>query len=401
MTFALYRRETALPCGTSASAKSRLRVIQVTPRYHPYAGGVETHVWEVSRRLARRGVAITVLTTDPSGRLPSREIIDGVEILRVRAWPGDRDYYFAPGIYRVIRTGLWDVVHVQSYHTAVPPLAMAAALRSGMPYVVTFHGGGHSSRLRNALRALQWALLRPQLARAARLIAVAKFEMRFFSRQLRIPLERFIYIPNGADLPNPPAATSQSGVRRRGTLIASVGRLERYKGHQRVIAALPHLLTQQPDTHLWIAGTGPYEPELRRMARRLGVADRVEIRAIPWEDRGQMALELMKSNLVVLLSEYETHPIAVLEAIGLGIPTLVADTSGLSELAQQGLARAIPLRSSAEQVAAAMLGQLCNPLAHEELHLPSWDDASDQLLALYQTVDDLSGKCSCLAGNPT
>ena len=44
-----------------------------------------------------------------------------------------------------------------------------------------------------------------------------------------------------------------------------------------------------------------------------------------------MAEELSQAALVVLLSEYETHPIAVLEAVALGRPALVAATSGLSE----------------------------------------------------------------------
>ena len=100
----------------------------------------------------------------------------------------------------VVRAGDWDLVHVQSYHSAVAPLAMLAALRAGLPYVVTFHGGGHSSRMRNAMRPLQWFALRPLLARARKLIAVAEFEAERFSSALRLPRERFVVIPNGSDL---------------------------------------------------------------------------------------------------------------------------------------------------------------------------------------------------------
>src|SRR5256885_198665 len=82
-----------------------LRLLQVTARYFPYMGGVETHVYEVSRRMAEAGVHVTVLTSDPSGRLPVHEEKDGVHIQRVRAWPAERDYYFAPGVYPVIARG--------------------------------------------------------------------------------------------------------------------------------------------------------------------------------------------------------------------------------------------------------------------------------------------------------
>jgi glycosyltransferase involved in cell wall biosynthesis len=360
-----------------------LRVLLVTPRYFPYMGGVENHVYQVAQRLARAGVDVTVLTTDPGGQLPTNEQSGGVKIRRVRAWPAKRDYYFAPDICRVITCGSWDIVHIQSYHTLVAPLAMLAALRADIPYVVTFHGGGHSSWLRNALRGIQRVLLRPLLARAERLIAIARFEIAFFGKRLRLPQERFVYIPNGSDISTvvrPAPATTD------GTLIASVGRLERYKGHHRIIAALPYILEQRPDVRLWIAGTGPYEPALRRMAKKLGVADRVEIRAIPAIDRERMAMELSKAALVTLLSEYETHPIAALEALALGCSVLVADTSGLSELAGQGFARAIPLASSAEQVAAAVLSLLRQPLAPPRLDLPTWDTCAGDLLALYLNI---------------
>ena len=221
-----------------------LRMLMVTPRYWPFMGGVENHVYEVSRRLVRLGVDVTVLTTDPSGQLPSDELLGGIRVRRVRAWPAQRDYYFAPDIARLIQNGAWDLVHVQSYHTLVAPFAMLAARRARVPYVVTFHGGGHSSRLRTALRGAQRAVLRPLLSHAQRLIALAQFEIDFWSKQLGLPTDRFVCIPNGADLPQLTRSTRQASADR--TLIASVGRLERYKGHQRILAALPYILEECP-----------------------------------------------------------------------------------------------------------------------------------------------------------
>jgi glycosyltransferase involved in cell wall biosynthesis len=380
----------------SEPAKQPLRVLIVSPRFYPYQGGVQTHVYEVSRRLARAGADVTVLTTILDPRLPAEEQLEGINIRRVRAWPARRDYYFAPAIGRVIAQGGWDIVHVQSYHTLVAPMAMLAALRANIPYILTFHGGGHSSRLRQALRQIQWLLLRPLLARASRLVATARFETPLYGEKLRLPPAQFVFIPNGADLgatlSSPPAAEPAMSHVADSTLIASVGRLERYKGHHRVIEALPTLLEHEPNIHLWVAGSGPYEPDLRRLAQRLGVAEHIEIRAIPPVDRQGLARELSRAKLVTLLSEYETHPMAALEAIALGRPVLVADTSGLSELAQQGFARAIPLSSSPQEVAAAMLDQLRTPLVPPRIVLPTWDACANDLLALYREVLDVKSE---------
>src|ERR1022692_264251 len=94
----------------------KLRVLLVAARYFPYMGGLETHVYEVGRRLARVGVEVTILTTDLDGHLPTFEEVEGVQIRRVRAWPSNRDYYFAPAIYRIIINGQWDLIHCQGYH---------------------------------------------------------------------------------------------------------------------------------------------------------------------------------------------------------------------------------------------------------------------------------------------
>ena len=188
--------------------RQALRLLVATPRYLPSMGGVENHVYQVSQRLVRSGVQVTVLTTDPTGQLDPFEWMDGVAVWRVKAWPAQRDFYFAPGIYQAIRHGRWDLVHCQSYHTFVAPLAMLGALRAHIPYLVTFHGGGHSSRLRHAARGTQIRLLRPLLARARRLVAVANFEVEQFGAQLGLPRDRFVVIPNGCDLPGPASLAS-------------------------------------------------------------------------------------------------------------------------------------------------------------------------------------------------
>ncbi len=360
---------------------SNLRLLLVTARYAPYIGGIETHTREVGRRLAHNGVDVTVLTSDPSGRLPAREKRDGIQIRRVKAWPSDKDYYFAPGVSEIIANGQWDVIHSQGCHTFVPPLAMLAARRANIPYVVTFHTGGHSSAWRNRIRGLQWTVLHPLLVGAKRWIGVSQYEANYFRNRLNLPDDRLVVIPNGSDLPE-----LAEPVEVQPGLIISVGRLERFKGHQRVIAALPKVREQYPDARLLILGSGPYEAALRELTSDLGLSDHVEIRAIPPGERRQMAATLAQASLVVLLSEAESHPVAVMEALLLGRPVLVANTSGLHELAERQLVRAIPLESSPAEAATAIVEELQHPFVRSDLILPTWDDCAANLLTVYEDV---------------
>jgi len=370
------------------------RVLMVTPRYLPEMGGVERHVHEVATRLSARGATVRVITTDRTGTLPAGDTDEGVDVRRVRAHPARRDWLFAPGLPAAMREGDWDVVHVQSYHTAVAPLAMRTARRDGLPYVVTFHGGGHSQALRHSSRPLQRRVLAPLLRGADRLVAVARFEIEQYGAELGVPADRFALIPNGVDLPELPADQRPAPPDPAAPLVASVGRLEAYKGHRRVIEAFPYVLEQLPGARLWIAGTGPDETHLRELASRLGIGARVDVRAVPATDRLAMARELAGTSLVTLLSEFETHPIAALEALSLGRPLLVGTGSGVGELAERGLARSVPSGATPQEVARAILDELRDPLIPDEPDLPTWDDCADALFRLYCDVVEARAACA-------
>jgi glycosyltransferase involved in cell wall biosynthesis len=359
-----------------------MRILMVSARYFPFMGGIETHIHEVGTRLAARGHSVTVLTTDPTGQYPSEEDVGGMHVSRVKAWPQRSDWYFAPAVYRRMTQGDWDIVHVQGYHTLVTPLALIAAIRQRLQFVITFHSGGHSSRLRQAMRAFQRASLRPLISHARQLIAVSQFEADFFSSRMQLPRERFSVIPNGARA----ASIRPRDVGENSRLVISIGRLERYKGHHRAIAAFPDLLQRVPDARLLILGEGPYETQLRTLVRRLALEDYVTIGSIPPKERQRMADLLATAGLVVLFSEYEAHPVAVMEALSLGRQVLVSDTSGLHELAEKGLCRAVPLSASREQLASMMADELQNRREVPETSLPDWDRCADELFRVYEGV---------------
>jgi glycosyltransferase involved in cell wall biosynthesis/GT2 family glycosyltransferase len=361
------------------------RVLMVTPRSPLHQGGVERHVMEVSRRIAAAGAVAEVICTEPGGPKLQEEERDGVKIRTVRAWPAERDWCLAPRIWREMSRQPWDVVHVQSYHTFVAPLAMLRALTLGIPYVVTFHGGGHSSEARNRVRGLQRALLRPLLKRADRLVAVARFEIEEYGGELGIGAEKFVLIPNGTDLAFSGAGDS-NGKPEGPPTIASIGRLERYKGHHRVIGAFPYVLNREPRARLLVVGTGPYEEELREQARELGIEGEVEFTSTPPDRPTAMAELLRRISLVVLMSDFETHPLVALEAAAAGRRLLVADASGLAEIAEDGFARAIPLDESAEGIGVAVIEELAKPPQAKRPRLASWDECAAELLALYRSL---------------
>ena len=365
------------------------RILMVCGGFFPETGGIETHVYETSRRLSARGATVGVLTTDKTGQLPKREQLEGVSIVRVPAWPRSSDVRFAPGVFKEITRGGWDLVHVQGYHTFVAPLAMAAAKRARLPFVVTFHSGGHSSRLRNALRFPQHLVLGPLVRSASQIIGVSQYEATFFGRRMGLGRDKIVVVPNGGDLPRLAPAMARNDDKQ---LIVSIGRLVRYKGHQRAIEAMPHVLRRLPDARLHILGEGPYEGELRRLVRRLGLIDHVTIAPIASGDRRAMADFLASASLVVLFSDYEAHPVAAMEALSLRRKTIASNTTGFREMIESGHVRGAPAAASAEERARLMIEALEDDHIPEPFELPTWDDCVDRLAAIYRNVLDARSK---------
>jgi glycosyltransferase involved in cell wall biosynthesis len=362
-------------------ARARPRVLMVCARYVPFIGGIETHVYEVARRISAGGeFEVTVLTTDPTRQLPQDEVVDGVTVLRVPAWPRTRDYYIAPRISAVVgQPDRWDLVHCQGIHTPVPVLAMRAARRSGLPYVATFHTGGHSLRHRNALRSLQWRLIGGLLNDAVALVGVSRFEASLISAQAHLDGKPVTVIRNGGTLPAaPPGITAVPG------RILSPGRLERYKGHHRVIEALPDVVRQVPAAHLVILGRGPYEQELRDLATRLRVADRVSITSLDPGDRTGMAAAMARASVVAAMSDYEAHPVAVMEGLSSGRPVVGADTAGIGDLVAEGWVRGVPPGSTAGELARMLVAAMSAPPLVDPVKLPTWDSCTAELVDVYR-----------------
>ena len=109
-----------------------MKVLYVAPRYFPAMGGAETHVKEVSERLACRGHDVTVLTTHERGEptLPASEVINGVTVVRF-ASPHRCERLFnvaltVRGVHRLLgwvigldkRTGCWRSVRKRSRDSA-------------------------------------------------------------------------------------------------------------------------------------------------------------------------------------------------------------------------------------------------------------------------------------------
>lgn len=345
-----------------------MRIAQVCPLYSPYIGGVETHVEEVSKRLVRKGHEVTVISTDPSGRLPKSDVLEGVKVLRFPAFaPGDA-YYFSPSLSSYIKkAGGFDAVHAHGYH-AFPAYFAVRARAPKFIFTPHYHGRGHTP-FRDLLLKPYAFLGRRIFDRASRIICVSEFEKSLVCRDFKCD-GKVAVIPNGV---NKAEFKGLEPYPKGLKVILYVGRLEEYKGVQYVLRALPHLQWHR----LQIIGKGPYKEALLKEAKALGVQYRVSILAD--QTRDELLRWYATADVFAMLSKFEAYGITVAEALCAGVPCVVANGSALSEFVG-GSCKGVDLPIDGEALAEAIRAAAFNGVPANIL---DWDEVADMVLKVY------------------
>jgi len=351
-----------------------MKILQVCPRYYPSVGGVEEHVRNISKRLAKE-FEVSVLTTDPSGRLQNVQRIDNVEVRYFKSWAPNEAYFFSRDMRKYLAdySGGYDIVHAHSYH-ALPALYVALAKsQNKMIFTPHYHGSGHGW-FRNLLHVPYRLFGNRILQKADKLVCVSNYEKTLLLSNFNVDEGKVSVIPNGISLQEFKNPKKKCGKNR---IILYVGRLEEYKGVHYLIRVLRKL---DDDIVLEIVGKGPFKKKLVALAKKEGVAGRVRF----YQDLTRQILlqKYAEADLFALLSEHEAFSISVAEALASRTPCVVADTSALTEWVDDrncfGLSCPIDINDLSTLINIAMGKHVTN------LALPNWDDVSAKLARLYR-----------------
>jgi glycosyltransferase involved in cell wall biosynthesis len=308
-------------------------------------GGAQRIALETAVFLARSGWEVELWAgpqTGPEGSLHEEARRRGLRLREVpdlvREVAPARDARALAWLRREFARGRFDLVHTHSSKAGI--LGRHAASLARVPVRVhSVHGWGVTPDTPGPMRALFSALERGAARKTTALIAVSDAVRRAGLAEGIGRPEQYRVIRGGIALGPPPdeaarrRAREELGLPLEARVAGTIGRLDHAKDPVAAIAALAPLLAEDPSAHAVFVGDGPLRDEVRRAADRSGAPERILL-AGRRGDAGRLAPAF---DLFVLASRWEGFPLAVVEAMGAGLPVVSYDVAGVREAVADGV----------------------------------------------------------------
>ena len=201
-------------------------------------------------------------------------------------------------------------------------------------------------------------------------------------------------IPTGIDL-RPFREADGQVVRQKhnwgdDTVIISVGRLAKEKNFDTLLEAVAILMRTQPGIRLALVGDGIEERSLKKRAKDLGIAGRVEfVGAVPYEE---IPGYLKAADIFSFASVTETQGLVTMEAMAAGLPIAAVDASGTHDAVSDGK-EALLTENDSEALANALekiinSPPLRNRLVEGAVERVKWFDINHQARRLLEVYDE-------------
>jgi len=338
-----------------------MNVLLATPYDFSATGGVTVVVQTIGERLMRAGHRAVFLVPQYGGTL-KREEVDGIPLYRVpmrepvvAAHPLRSRAAFLlhlpatlRALAKILREERIEVVNVH-YFDRVWLYFFLLRRRLQFAFVVSVHG----SDVLGKLGAQNVEYLERRVDSIDRVVYCSDGFRRQVTSESSPLWMKSVPILNGIDTSGLPEAKAPSA-----DYITSVAHLREHKGQDTLLRAFAMIKDDFPHLGLRIVGEGPFRPELERVAKELGLGQRVELSGdVPREK----ALEIIGGARVFCLpSRREPFGLVVLEAMALGVPVVATNVGGVPEILRRNTDAWLVEADSPREMSAALKDALTN-----------------------------------------
>jgi glycosyltransferase involved in cell wall biosynthesis len=326
-----------------------MKIAQVITRGDTFYGA-QTHVLDLCKLLIADGHD-TFAVVGSEGGLTDRFTEAGVPYVVVPSLQRSirlfRDMRCIADLEHLFRERKPDLVATHSSKAGI--VGRLAAHRAGVPTVFTAHGWSFEEGIPYVRRRVYLAIERYVAKRTDKIIAVSELGRSLGIASHVAPSDRIEAIHYG--VPESKCQRVQSDV----FTMTMVAGFREQKDHRTLIAALQKLSNRK-----WIVnflGDGELLDQTKALVRKSGLGDRIHFHGAV----NNVADYLAKSDLKVLITNWEGLPISIIEALALGLPVIASDVSGVSEEVIDGYNGLLTARGDVESVRHALEHMMDRP----------------------------------------
>ncbi|MEM3625225.1 MAG: glycosyltransferase family 4 protein [Candidatus Bilamarchaeaceae archaeon] len=288
-----------------------MKILQAVHAFPPSQGGIEHHVYHLSKELVKMDNEVVVVTTNEKGQ-KSEEKLEGIEIKRLPAikFPLFSAARLPIGACITMIKENADIYASHGYGSIMPLFTAMAALVRKKPFIFTLHGYPIVKGKRKIFYYFYRLFIAPVfLALATKVIVVSRASLPFITKE--VSKNKIVYIPNGIDEKFDCKLDYENK-----KYITYIGRLDEDKGIDILIKAYSRINKKYPNLKLQIVGKDEgIKNKLQKLAEKLNVE--LIFKETPYDRIKEVYCE---SKAIVLPSKYEGFSLVWLEATASGRP---------------------------------------------------------------------------------
>lgn len=289
---------------------------------------------------------------------------------------------YAEVVAEITREHSCDVIHAHDWMTY--PAGIEAKKVCGKPLIVHVHATEIDRAGANINKEV-FEIERQGMLLADKVVTVSQWTKNIAVGHYGIPGDKIEVIHNGID-PKVPSTVHRSWHVPGLQIVTFLGRITYQKGPMYFVDAARKVLEQFRDVHFVVAGSGDQLPLMIERIAQLRLSDHFHFTGfLRGEDVDRV---WAMSNVYVMPSVSEPFGIAPLEAIQAGVPVILSNQAGVSEV----MPHAIKVDFWNSQ---ALAEAICNVLRFkslantlkkngaDEIRNITWDKAAKKLTTLY------------------
>jgi len=371
-----------------------MRIAQVCRAFLPVRGGMETHIYNLSKALVKRNHEVTVYTTTAflkdASACPTEEVVNGINVKRFKALAKLAGYWYAPSLKNALLKDETDIIHAHSYAGYWINAATKAKKVKRTPLILTPYAFYHTSTHILLKRTYDAFMGKESLKKADALIVFTELE-REMCHKRGVNQSKVFVIPEGVDLelfnPNVSRRNIKDKYGSEDKIILYIGRIDTNKGLEHLIESMPIILKRVPNALLLIVGKDwGFKAILERLIVRRGIGQRVFfIGEVSHEETPNF---YAASNVLVLPSAYESQGLVLCEAMACGKPVIATRVGCIPGIIKDGWNGILVEYGSPHQLAEAVIKILTDESLAKKVALNGYHYATENL-ALDITVEKI------------